>query len=271
MKTFAVLGSLAIGANALAQPVAAKPEEVDDLRFVAGLAVVNGPVYWGQAERKSVAHPFFALRWGKLRISNSRAGSLLGEGSAGGASTDVIDRGDWRLRLGLRIDRGLKIDGSSDRLQDLLPVRGTLRGRVMLSHRLGPQSSWNVSVAPDLLGRKGGTVVQWGYGRSLDDLDLPSGGGRWSLSAGLGAGDARYMQSYFGVPQGAVRFAPYQPGAGLRNATAGLGWQRLFGDRQQWVLFSGANLQRLLGPAAKAPFVEHATTWSADLGLAYRY
>jgi outer membrane scaffolding protein for murein synthesis (MipA/OmpV family) len=51
----------------------------------------------------------------------------------------------------------------------------------------------------------------------------------------------------------------------------GLGWQRSFGEKQSWVLFGGTSLQRMLGPAADAPFIERKTTWSADLGLAYRH
>ena len=246
---------------------------LDDVRYVVGLTAANGPIYWGQDERSTGLRPFVALRWGKIRISNSGAGGLIGEANAGGASTDLLDRDGWRLRAGLRIDRGRRIqDDSAGRLEDLSRVRGTLRGRLVLSHSLPHNAAWTMSIAPDLLGREGGTTLQMGVFKQLPTPDWLSGlGGQLSASADVAMGDRRYMQSYFGVPVGAQRFAPYSPGAGLRNAGVNLGWQRAFGNEQQWILFGGAGAQRLLGPAADAPFVQRKSTWTANLGLAYRH
>lgn len=248
-------------------------ESLNDVRYVVGGVLANGPIYFGQRERGTGFRPMFALRWGKVRISNSGAGGLIGEGNAGGASTDVFSNQNWKVRLGLRIDRGRKIeDDSSNRLEDLPRVRGTIRGRFMVSHSLTSDSALNLSIAPDLLGRGGGTTVQLGYFKRLPTPDwLAPLGGHWSLGAGLTGGDDRYMVSYFGVLPGAKRFPAFKPEGGLRNANLGLGWQRGFGEKQQWVLFGGANLQRMLGPAADAPFIERKVTWGADLGLAYRH
>ncbi len=248
-------------------------EVISDVRYVVGAVLANGPIYFGQKERGSGLRPMFALRWGKVRFSSSGAGGLIGDGISGGASADVFSNQDWKVRLGLRIDRGRKIeDDSSNRLEDLPRVRGTLRGRLMVSHALSPDSSLSLSVAPDLLGREGGTTVQLGYYRRLPTPDLLTPlGGQWSLGAGLTGGDDRYMNSYFGILPGAKRFVAYKPEGGLRNANLGLGWRRTFGEKHAWVLFGGANLQRVLGPAADAPFIERKTTWSADMGLAYRH
>lgn len=261
---------------ALADERPKPPDEagvLNDVRYVIGLAAANGPIYWGQEERSTGLRPFVALRWGKIRISNSGAGGLIGETNAGGASTDLVDRDGWRLRAGLRIDRGRRIqDDSVGRLDDLPRIRGTLRGRLVLTHSLPHNAAWNLAIAPDLLGRDGGTTAQVSVWKQLPTPDWLSGlGGQWSASADLNLGDRRYMQSYFGVPTRARLFSPYSPSAGLRNAGANLGWQRAFGDEQQWVLFGGAGVQRLIGPAADAPFVQRKTTWTANLGLAYRH
>lgn len=268
-----LLSLLACPGWAQVQAPVDEAEVINDVRYVAGAVLANGPIYFGQKERGMGLRPMFALRWGKVRLSSSGAGGLIGEGNAGGASADVFSNPDWKVRLGLRIDRGRKIeDDTSNRLEDLPRVRGTLRGRLMVSHRLSSDSSLSLSVAPDLLGHDGGTTVQLGYYKRLPTPDwLASLGGQWSLGAGLSGGDDRYMNSYFGILPGAKRFAAYQPEGGLRNGSLGLGWQRSFGEKQSWVLFGGANLQRMLGSAADAPFIERKTTWSADLGLAYRH
>jgi len=284
MRRLSVLCLSWVAASALAAPAAPAtapqrpkpPDEaavLDEVRYVVGLTAANGPVYWGQDERATGLRPFLALRWGKLRISNSGAGGLIGEANAGGASTDLIERNGWRLRTGLRLDRGRRIEGDiTQRLADLPRVRGTLRGRLMLSHSLPGDAAWSLSVAPDLLGHQGGTTLQLGVFRQLPTPAWLGGlGGQWSASADLTHGSRQYMQSYFGVPVGAQRFAPYEPGAGLRNASVSLGWQRTLDDDKHWVLFGGASAQRLLGPAADAPFVQRKGTWTANLGLAYRH
>jgi MipA family protein len=272
LNGLALLSLLAGPAFAQGKSPADEAETLNDVRYVIGGVLANGPIYFGQQERGTGFRPMFALRWGKVRISNSGAGGLIGEGNAGGASTDVFSNQKWKVRLGLRLDRGRKIeDDTSNRLEDLPRVRGTLRGRFMVSHSLTTDSSVNLSVAPDLLGRDGGTTVQLGYFKRLPTPDwLEPLGGQWSLGAGLAGGDERYMRSYFGVLPGAKRFAAYKPEGGLRNANVGLGWQRAFGEKQQWVLFGGANAQRMLGPAADAPFIQRKNTWSADVGLAFR-
>lgn len=259
---------------AFAAEVPANPvDEIDDVRYVVGVTAVNAPIYWGQTERKTGLRPFLALKWGRFRISNSGAGGLIGESNAGGASTDLLRTDSLRLRAGLRIDRGRKIDGdTTNRLEDLPRVRGTVRARLMATQRLSDTAAWNIGFNTDLLNRDGGTVVQLGVSERLHTPEWLQGlGGQWSVSAGLAAGDATYMRSYFGVAPGARRFAAYEPGAGLRNVNLGLSWQRHLGDKQQWVLFGGIGAQRLLGPAADAPFVQRLGSVTADFGLAYRH
>lgn len=261
------------GPPADASSPADQAESLNDVRFVVGGVLANGPIYFGQRERATGFRPMFALRWGKLRISSSGAGGLIGEANAGGASAEVLGGEGWNVRLGVRIDRGRRIESdSTGRLDDLPRMRGTLRGRISFSQRLGEQSSLSLNFAPDLLGREGGTLMQLGYFRRLHAPEwLEPLGGQWSAYAGLTAGDDQYMQSYFGIRPDARRFKPYEAEGGLRNASLGLGWQRAFGEQQQWVLFGGAGVQRLLGSAAKAPFVERQSSWTTEIGLAYRH
>lgn len=260
-------------------PVAAQPaapadpaDGLDSLRLVLGASLRHGPVYFGQRRTQWGLKPMAALRWGWLRLSNSGTGGLIGEANAGGASADLYTSPDWRLRAGLRLDRGRHLDaGDGPLLAELPPVRGTLRARLSLSRRLGRDASWSLSTAPDLLGRGGGSVLQLGYYQRLPRLDAAGGiGGEWSLGASLSGGDDRYMQSYFGVPAG-LRLPAHEAEGGLRDASLSLNWQRGYGERQEWLLLAGVSLQQLLGPAARSPLVERRATLSANLGLAWRY
>ena len=234
---------------------------------VLGLRVADGPVYFGQRERGQGLRPVLAVRWGRFQISNSGGSSLLGERSSAGASTDLLDDKDWRLTLGLRLDRGRDLR-SVTRLQDLPEVRATLRGRLALTWHKNPERDWTLALSPDLLDRGGGVLAQLGWNERLPAWSGPVAGD-WTAFANVVLGSGRYQRSYFGAPESQVRFVPYAPGAGLRNASLGLGWQRPAG--RHWVMFGGVALSSLLGPAADAPFVERRTDWGTNLGLAYRF
>jgi hypothetical protein len=130
---------------------------------------------------------------------------------------------------------------------------------------------WTTCWTTCLFGRGGGTQLQLGYYRRLTELDAAAGiGGQWSLGASLSGGDERYMQSYFGVPVG-LRLPAYQAEGGLRDATLSLNWQRALGADASWMLLAGVSVQQLLGPAGKSPIVERRSSFSARLGLAWRY
>lgn len=278
-----LLGLLSTRVVADAGPAPAAPGTVqrpadpvstlDEVRFVLGGVVSNGPIYFGQTQRGSGLRPMFALRWGRVRLSSSGAGSLIGEASAGGASTELYSDEHWNLRLGLRLDRGRRIKQDAEgRLAELPEVRGTLRARLGVSRSLGSRQSLSLNASPDLLGRRGGTLVQLAYYRELEAPPIlqQAVGGTWSLSAALNAGDDRYMNSYFGIPVASARYRMYEAEGGLRDVGLGLGWRRAFGEQQNWLLFAGVQGQRLLGPAADAPFVQRRSSWSASLGMAYR-
>lgn len=257
----------------------APPDPADsagETRWLLGVTLSEGPIYFGQRQRGMGIKPLFALRWRGLRISNSGAGSLLGDAVAGGASAELYSDASWRVRVGLRLDRGRRIEGDDEgRLADLPEVRSTLRARLSAVRRLDNEASLSIHLSPDLLGRDGGLLTQFGYYQRLPALDaaLPWVGGRWSLSAQVVAGDKRYLKAYFGVPAAHPRFADYAPDGGLRSATIGLGWQRALGEdeRGHWLLFAGASLERLLGGAARSTIVQQRGSAAAQLGLAYRY
>ncbi|MFG6449700.1 MipA/OmpV family protein [Roseateles sp. BYS180W] len=286
LRPLALLALLPLAAQAVQSPVAessapdpvqassstdtaapADPESTLKLQFLVGAVWRFGPTAPGAEANSGSLKPLVALRWGRWRISSSSAGGMLGfgRGEAGpGASTELFRRDNVRLGLGLRMDSGRKSADSAN-TAGLSDVRSTARLRLYGSWALSPQWNWTSAVSTDILGRRGGMQ----FSTDISRLLLRTATQEVSLGAGLSAGNATYMNSYFGVPEGHARWATYQPGAGLRQANAGVGWLVLL--RPDVVLTTGAGVTRLLGPAANSPMVERPSSWSVSMGLGYRY
>jgi MipA family protein len=245
--------------NALAQ------DDGPRLRYLLGVEASAGPSAWGQSDWRLGVKPMAALRYGRLRLSNSGAGALLDLGDAGGASAELVERRNWRLSAGLRLDRGRKAS-SSDAYAELPEVPATVRGRVSL--RWQPPGTYSLQAAwlPDLRGRGLGSFWTLNAGRSLDWTAWDA---RWSAYASLTGGSRSYLQAHFGTPAG-PRYPLYEPGPGLRDLRLGLALQKPLSADGRWLLFGQASASQLLGPAARAPFVRQRLAQGLALGVAYR-
>ncbi|MEJ6004280.1 MipA/OmpV family protein [Paucibacter sp. AS339] len=243
-----------------------------DFRYLLGVATQYGPNYWGSKKYDTSIKPMWALRWGKWRISTSGGASLMGFGHAAlgpgaGASRDLYNSDSFRFGVSLRLDGGRKV--SDEGVTAGLPeVRSTLRGRLYGAYTLAPEWHLSGALGQDLAGRGGGLV---------GNLDLSHSfyrNSRSELLAGLslGGGDARYMDSYFGVPEGsaaATRLGrSYRANAGLRELSLNAGYTYAFS--QHWLGFASAGFSRLLGPAASSPIIEQTQGYSLGLSLGYR-
>jgi outer membrane protein len=263
----ALLALLANTTNAAAADEAPPPPP--RLNYVLGASVSSAPEYAGAARNQSGLKPMWALQYGRWRISTSGAGQVLGFGEevqGPGASTELIHGKALRLGVALRMDSGRK-SGDSDALRGLPDVKRTLRGRVFASYAITPQWLASATWSQDLLGRGGGGQLgaDIGYRLRLSPRT------EWTAGAGLSAGSARYMQSYFGVSDAASvssGLPAYAPGAGLRDAHAGIGFTHALSGR--WLVFGSAGGSRLLGDAAQSPFVRQRDGQAVAIGLAYR-
>lgn len=254
---------LLLPALALAQP---DDDNGPTLRYLVGAEVQAGPSAWGQSDVRLGAKPMAALQWGRLRISNSGAGALLGRGEGGGASAELLRSRQWRVSAGLRLDRGRKA-GSSPAYADLPDVPGTLRGRLSLMWRPHAHHSATLAWLPDLRDKGVGDAWSLSLGRTLAN---DTWGASWSVYASLYGGDARHLRAHFGVPADHPRYAAYTPGAGLRDLRLGLSLQRRLDDDGHWLLFGQLSASQLLGPAARAPFVRQRLGPGIAVGIAYR-
>ncbi len=278
LAMLATLANLAASAVLLATPARADdgPTEAPagEARFsyALGAAVLAAPTYIGSGGQEVKLRPLWSVRYGRFRLSGARASGLLAApGDAGsGASADLIDSPTWKVGAALRFDTG-RASSDDVALSGLPDVRRTLRARVYASRdlggNLGPGWLGQLGYSQDLLGRGGGGLANTGLVYSWAVMP----GLEASASAGLTWADGQHMRTYFGiapeVAQATGRTA-YGPGAGLRDAHAGLGLRQPLGGR--WVLWGGVAASQLLGQAADSPLTRQKTGYSASVALAWR-
>ena len=103
-----------------------------------GLSLTSSTDYLGSNHRGLSIRPLGAIRFGRLRLSTSGGGSLLGFGTVSdeaGASLDLIRSSRLKVRTGLRLTSGRSASDSDD-LAGMPDVRRTALGRVSLGFDL---------------------------------------------------------------------------------------------------------------------------------------
>lgn len=238
-------------------------------QYLVGLSVVSADYHIGKRESFINIKPVWSFYVGPVRVSRSRANTLMSAGREGvetGISADFLDLDRFSLGASLRVDNGRSFD--DDPIWVGLPdVRTTLRGRLSAGVVLTPQLSLNMRVDKDVLGRGGGARFSPGlnYRYTLSDTAF------WDFGASLNYGDRRFMQSEWGIsPAGAqaVGRPPYLLGSGWERLE--LGANLTYAIHNKWVLFGGVDVSSLLSEARKSPLVTRTTTRGITLGVAYR-
>lgn len=262
--------SLALGLQAQeANPAPpAAPASAPAWEGAVGLQLDNQPEYPGSHLRKTSLVPGLYLRWG--RISVSTAGNFVtrhNDAVARGIGADLVQRKHLRLQLGLRYDKGRKLDANATVAQ-LDEVRATVRARLGMVWRPVPDWQLGASWNSDILGRQGGGLVEFGAAREWRLSQRT----HWSLGGALVWADQRYMRARFGVsPAASLRsgLAAYQPGGGWRDTTLNSQW-RIDLDRH-WSLWVLGSAGRLLGPARDSPLSAKTSQVAAGAGFAWRF
>jgi len=241
----------------------------DELNYAIGLQVRNQPDYPGSDVRKTSVKPVWALRWKRLRLSTGGGSMLMGFGSTvygPGASADLLKRDKLRIGISLRFDNG-RNSNDAQATRGLPDVRRTLRGRLFFSYALDEDLQWSASASQDLLGHGGGLVLSTDLSKRL----FRDAYSEWSVGGGISAGNGTQMRSYFGVRPEDVQASglpAYVPGAGLRDAWAGVSYTRLL--NRHWIMQATAGGSRQLGPAASSPLTRQAAAAGFAVSLAYR-
>jgi len=258
-------------AEAASEPKAAPPRH--DLEGAIGPMASLSPEYQGAARWATKVIPGIFVRWGRFTITNASGFVTRRDDDVmRGLAADLVRTDHWRANLALRIDSGRQSSDSAA-LTGFEDVRRTVRGRLIVTRSFDAGWSAALGTSVDLLGRGGGTLVDFGPSK---DIPLPIGEPwrrlRISFGAAVTAADQRYMQSYFGVgaQQSAIGGYPeYSPGGGLRDVSVGISLRGHYGDH--WVGYVGTAASHLLGPALDSPLTKQASSWSINCGLAYRF
>ena len=256
------LGRLALANGALSVP------EVDQ-GYLIGASVASSSSHVGNAKARYTLKPMFAFQLGSVRVSRSRATTLMSAGREKletGVSTDFDIFSDWRLSASLRVDNGRSFD-EDPQLAGLPDVRTTLRARLSTSRPLGGRWSWNASVDQDILSREGGLRLSQGLGYRL----RMSENTHWDFSASTTWGNGRYLQTQYGIDTASAANtgrAPYLLGSGWESFRTSVQFTHAINGH--WVAFGGLDLSQLLRGAAHSPLVGRVTTHGLSVGVAYR-
>ncbi len=263
--TLLVWAGIALPVHAVEQAVVTG----DDQGYLIGASMASLSSHIGNGKVSYDLKPMWAFQLGPVRVSRSRARSLMGAGKEKletGLSTEFNLFSDWRVGASMRLDNGRSFAGDP-LLSDLPDVRTTARIRFSTGRPLNERWSWNASVDQDLLGRQGGLRFTQGFGYRLPISEQTY----WDFSASSTWGSRRYLQTQYGISE-ATAMATGRDAYLIRG-----GWESVRADVQlthiindHWVAFGGADLSRLMRSAAKSPLVGRVTTHGVSIGLAYR-
>lgn len=243
--------------------------DAEDEGYLIGASLASSSSHIGHGKVRYDLKPMWAFQLGPVRVSRSRARSLMGAGKEQletGLSTQFDLFTDWRVGASLRLDNGRSFAGDPE-FSDLPDVRTTARVRLSTGRALGPRWNWNASVDQDLLGRQGGMRLSQGFSYRLPMTEQSF----WDFSMGTTWGDGRYLQTQYGIDQAAARTSgreAYLIGSGWESLRTSLQYTRAI--NQHWVAFTGLDMSRLLRASAQSPLVGRVSTSSLSFGLAYR-
>lgn len=233
-----------------------------------GGVLVYAPDYAGSDRARLRLNPGFYLRYGRVSIATRSGFRTAGDpGERAGLRIDLSPSERLRFAAGLRYDAGRQ-ESSAQALRGMGDVPSTVRVRLMGSYKLGGGWSVGSAVLLDALARGGGWQADISAGRQMRF----SADTAWSFGAALAFAGDRHMQTYFGVTEeqaARTGYPVYEPRWGLRDISASISARTELGG--PWHAFYGANVARLLGPAAASPLTKQPNTWSLNAAVVYRF
>jgi outer membrane protein len=237
--------------------------------YLLGTMLSTSANHVGEPGRGASLRPLWSVQWGNWRITTTRASALWRLGRDGvdpGVSTVLVDQNRFRLSASLQIDGGRR-SGDDSYLAGLPDVQRTLRGRVTARYTLSDHWSVALAASHDLRNRdRAGTLTP-----SIKYRYPTESGTLWEASLSAVAGNDEHLLTFYGISAAtalASGRAPYQPRGGLHQWRLGLDVSHPISAR--WVVFGGLGLSSLVGDARRSPLVSRASTWGANVGVAYR-
>ncbi|WP_198391431.1 MipA/OmpV family protein, partial [Burkholderia ubonensis] len=94
----------------------------------------------------------------------------------------------------------------------------------------------------------------------------------WFAGPTVSFADSRYMNSWFGVNQGAAArsgLPAYSSGAGIKSA--GLGVTMVWFVNKHWFVTMDGAIEQLVGRAARSPITQQSTNGVFDMSVNYQF
>jgi MipA family protein len=225
--------------------------------YAVGAAIVSMPKYTGSDERRVAAYPNFNFQW-----KNGAFFSASGGLGYNFSKEPAIQYGPRMSLEGARdIDRSSKLKGLGD-VNTAIEMGGYFNMHVsytvalMSSVRYGSGVDHNATQA----------TIGARASHPINDKHRITGtlGANWS--------DQRYMDSYYGVNKDQATASGYQffkPKSGFSDVRVGANWIWKMDD--EWTIATGINYKKLIGDAAKSPFVFQKNQVGAFSALSYHF
>jgi MipA family protein len=222
-----------------------------------GLAVLAGRQYEGSAERRTLALPLLDYQW--------RNGWFAG-------TTNGIG---YNFSRTAGIDYGLRVTADFGRDEDRDDaLRGV--GDIKTRAEFGGFFNYELGAGFALT-----TSLQYGSGNDKKGLLGTAGATystgiapQWRIGGGVSAtyANAKYMQSYFGITpeqSAASGYAPYAPGAGIKNVRASANVTYLV--NRDIAVTAGVSVSSLQGDAKDSPLARKRNDTGALIAISYGF
>jgi outer membrane scaffolding protein for murein synthesis (MipA/OmpV family) len=251
---------------------APKPEPTPPQRSTwegaLGLLLERKPAFSGSSEMKLKPNLAGFVRWDRITITGAGGFTTrVQDDVERGIDAEIVRRGKLKMNLSLRFDGG-RDESNSGQLAGVGDVKPTVRARLGARWDFAPRWQLSVAASGDILGKNGGMTTTAGLSHTLP-IDARQ---RVIFGVGITAGNARYMQTWYGITpeqSAASGYPVYQPGTGLRDIGVTATWRIDF-DRD-WAGFAGVAQGYLLGPAADSPLALKRSGTVISGGLVRRF
>ena len=277
-----------------AQTPATNPMPDGSRDMYIGIGAQSVPRYDGADDHRTLALPVLQVQWSNgIFVSGTSLGWHLSQ-SPSTEFGPMLTLAPRRDRDGVSFGVGSVGEGSGSRMATTnirggfvpyneageVAVDNRLEHMDVIKRRVLPGGFFNYYLSPKL--RLTNTLT-YGSGRDHNGARLHTALQYMMedvvphhtvvLSAGVSLANRAYNETWFGVTKEEAERAGtkgyYRPGGGLLDVRAGVRWNWALSPN--WMLTTGATVNRLAGDAKDSPLVERATNYSVSSALAYRF
>jgi hypothetical protein len=224
-------------------------------------------------DSKNASHfaPVFGVQLGRWKIgTNPNLDEWLafsGIRKDPTVSYEFLDSKDWKLQTSLRLQNL----GSDQAFEFGDKGKNTVRGRLLLTHRIDQHFSAAAELTQDLLNRGDGTTLSFGVSRNVElspkSLLVFSTGITWANAVHWRTSNLGFIkaQTTTGDLTPASLFANPDVGAGLGSLGVSLGYR--YGFTKQWAVYANTGFTRAIADLETV----RGTQWRSNfqLGLLY--